>query len=62
VTNRAARLSSAAAAGEILVSQRMHGMIEDAVTSEPAGDLELKGFSHPVPAFRVTGLLAPDTT
>jgi class 3 adenylate cyclase len=34
----------------------MHGMVEDAVTSEPAGDLELKGFSHPVPAFRVTGL------
>jgi class 3 adenylate cyclase len=28
------------------------------VTSEPAGDLELKGFSHPVPAFRVTGLRA----
>jgi GAF domain-containing protein len=59
VTNLAARLSSAAAAGEILVSQRMHGMIEDAVTSEPAGDLELKGFSHPVPAFRVTGLRDP---
>jgi class 3 adenylate cyclase len=58
VTNLAARLSSAAAAGEILVSQRMHGMVEDVVTSEPAGDLELKGFSHPVPAFRVTGLRA----
>lgn len=61
VTNLAARLSSAAAAGEILVSQRMHGMIEDAVTSEPAGDLELKGFSHPVPAFRITGLREPGT-
>lgn len=58
VTNLAARLSSAAAAGETLVSQRMLGMIEDDVTSEPAGDLELKGFSHPVPAFRVTGLRA----
>jgi class 3 adenylate cyclase len=56
VTNLAARLSSAAAAGETLVSQRMLAMIEDAVTSEPAGDLELKGFSHPVPAFRITGL------
>jgi class 3 adenylate cyclase len=56
VTNLAARLSSAAAAGEILVSQRMLGMIEDGVRSEPAGDLELKGFSHPVPAYRVTGL------
>jgi class 3 adenylate cyclase len=62
VTNLAARLSSAAAAGEILVSQRMHGMIEEAVTSEPAGDLELKGFSHPVPAFRVTGLRAVEGT
>jgi class 3 adenylate cyclase len=56
VTNLAARLSSAAAAGEILVSQRLHGMVEDAVTSEPAGDLELKGFSHAVPAYRVIGL------
>jgi class 3 adenylate cyclase len=56
VTNLAARLSSAAAAGEILVSQRMIGMVEDEVVSEPAGDLELKGFSHPVPAFRITGL------
>jgi class 3 adenylate cyclase/putative methionine-R-sulfoxide reductase with GAF domain len=56
VTNLAARLSSAAAAGETLVSQRMLSMIEDAVTSEAAGDLGLKGFSHPVPAFRVTGL------
>jgi class 3 adenylate cyclase len=56
VTNMAARLSSAAAAGEILVSQRMHGVIEESVTTEPAGDLSLKGFSHPVPAFRVTGI------
>ncbi|HEY7452388.1 MAG TPA: GAF domain-containing protein [Candidatus Limnocylindria bacterium] len=62
VTNLAARLSSAAAASEILVSQRMHGMIEDAVISEPAGDLQLKGFSHPVPAYRVTGLREPATS
>ncbi len=58
VTNMAARLSSAAAAGEILISQRMQAVVEDAVTSEPAGDLTLKGFSHPVPAYRVTGLVA----
>lgn len=56
VTNLAARLSSAAAAGEILISQRMQGMVEDRVGTEPAGDLTLKGFSHPVPAFRVTGI------
>jgi len=31
-------------------------MVEDRVGTEPAGDLTLKGFSHPVPAFRVTGM------
>jgi len=56
VTNLAARLSSAAAAGEILISQRLQAMVEDRVGTEPAGDLTLKGFSHPVPAFRVTGM------
>lgn len=56
VTNMAARLSSAAGAGEILISQRMRAVVEDSVETEPAGDLTLKGFSHPVPAFRVTGI------
>jgi class 3 adenylate cyclase len=56
VTNLAARLSSAAAAGETLVSQRMFSMVEDLVTGEPVEGLNLKGFSHAVTAYRVTGL------
>jgi GAF domain-containing protein len=56
VTNLAARLSSAAAAGETLISQRLLSMVEDRVFGEPVEDLALKGFSHPVSAYRVTGL------
>ena len=56
VTNLAARLSSAAAAGETLLSQRAYSMVEDQVSAEEVPDLALKGFSHAVTAFRVTGL------
>ena len=50
------RLSAVAKAGDILISSRVHAAIEDSVEAESAGDLELKGFHQPVPAFRVTGL------
>jgi class 3 adenylate cyclase len=56
VTNLAARLSSAAAAGEILISQRAEAVVEELVAVEPVEGLELKGFSHSVTAYRVTGL------
>jgi len=56
VVTLASRLSTAAAAGEILVSQRLHAMVEDAVTAEPVDDLSLKGFTHAITAYRVTGL------
>ncbi len=56
VTNLAARLSSAAAAGEILISQRLQVAVEGSVTSEPLEGLSLKGFTHAVTAYRVTGL------
>jgi adenylate cyclase len=52
----AARLSDAAAAGEILVAQRTHAALEDRVEAEPLEDLSLKGFSRPVRALRATGL------
>jgi class 3 adenylate cyclase len=61
VANLAARLSSAAAAGEILISQRMQVRVEESVSTEDAGELTLKGFSHPVPAYRVTGLRAAES-
>jgi len=48
------RLCSAAKTGEILVSSRVHAAIEDAVEARSVGDIELKGFHQPVPAFAVT--------
>jgi len=56
VVTLASRLSTAAAAGEILISQRLHAMVEDAIAAEPVDDLSLKGFTHAVTAYRVTGL------
>jgi adenylate cyclase len=56
VTNLAARLCSEAEAGQILISQRVHTMIEDAVEAEPLGDLTLKGLSRPVGVFNVLRL------
>jgi class 3 adenylate cyclase/CheY-like chemotaxis protein len=53
VTNLAARLCGEARGGEILVSQRVWGLIEGGVAAEPAGELTLKGFARPVPAFRL---------
>ncbi|MDQ2951809.1 MAG: response regulator [Chloroflexota bacterium] len=54
VTILASRLSGRAAAGQILVSQRLNAAIEDRIEAEPVGELELKGMSRPVPAFSVT--------
>ncbi|HJT64182.1 MAG TPA: GAF domain-containing protein [Candidatus Limnocylindria bacterium] len=56
VTNLAARLSSAAGAGETLLSQRAYAALEDQVAAEPTEQLSLKGFSHAVTAYRVTSL------
>ena len=58
VVIQASRLSAAAKSGEILASSRVHAAVEDAVESTSAGELELKGFHQPVPAFRVTALRA----
>jgi class 3 adenylate cyclase/putative methionine-R-sulfoxide reductase with GAF domain len=57
VTTLASRLSTAAAAGEILISQRLHAAVEDAVRTEPVEGLELKGFSHAGTVHRVTGIV-----
>jgi class 3 adenylate cyclase/putative methionine-R-sulfoxide reductase with GAF domain len=52
----ASRLSGAAAAGQILVSQRVFASIEDAVEAEAVPDLELKGFSHAMTAYAVASV------
>ena len=51
----ASRLSSEAAAGEILVSQRTYSAVEGEIAAEDAGERQLKGFSRPLPVFRVGG-------
>jgi class 3 adenylate cyclase/putative methionine-R-sulfoxide reductase with GAF domain len=52
----ASRLSSAATAGQILVSQRVHAVVEEAVDAEPVTGLELKGFSHAQTAYAVASV------
>lgn len=55
VTNLASRLCGEAAGGEILLSQRVQDALRDESDEwsiEFAGDLQLKGFQRPVPAWR----------
>jgi class 3 adenylate cyclase len=52
----ASRLSDAASAGEILLSQRVHAAVDDRVATEPVKDLQLKGISRPVVAVRAVGV------
>jgi adenylate cyclase len=59
VTNLAARLADEAVAGQVLITQRLHAEIEDEVEVELAGELTLKGFSRPVPAFNVIAVREP---
>jgi adenylate cyclase len=56
VTNLAARLCGEAQPGQILVSRRLAGTLEDLVEATPVGELSLKGFSRPVSAYNITGL------
>jgi adenylate cyclase len=56
VTNLAARLCGEAQPGQILVSRRLYGTLEELVDATPVGELSLKGFSRPVSAYNVTAL------
>jgi class 3 adenylate cyclase len=56
VTNLASRLCGEAKPGQILISQRVLGKVDDQVQAEPVGELHLKGFLKPVPAFSLVGL------
>ena len=55
VTNLAARLCAEAKPGQILVSKRVLAMTEDLLKVESAGELSLKGFHRPIPAYNVLG-------
>ena len=55
VTNLASRLSDSAAAGQILIGQRVFAAVDEAVETVAVGDLELKGFARPVAAYEFAG-------
>jgi signal transduction histidine kinase/class 3 adenylate cyclase/CheY-like chemotaxis protein len=59
VTNLAARLCGEARPGQILAAQRVLVTVEDLVDVETVGELTLKGFHRPVPAYNVLRLKAP---
>ena len=52
----ASRLSSAAAADQILLNPRAHAAVEELVETEPVGALQLKGFVRAVEAVNVRAL------
>ncbi len=56
VANLASRLCDEAKPGQILISQRVLGTVEELVEVEPVVELSLKGFLKPVPAFSVVSL------
>jgi len=56
VANLASRLCSDARPSQILVSRKVLAAVEDMVEAEPVGELSLKGFHRPVPAFNVLRL------
>ncbi|HEY7600567.1 MAG TPA: adenylate/guanylate cyclase domain-containing protein, partial [Candidatus Limnocylindrales bacterium] len=53
VANMASRLCDEAGDGEILISQRALAAAGDMVEAESLGDLPLKGFTRPVPTYRI---------
>ena len=56
VTNLASRLCGEAKQGEVLVPQRLFGIVEELVEAEPVGELSLKGFHRPIAAFNILRL------
>jgi adenylate cyclase len=53
VPNLAARLCGQAQAGQILIDAATCTSVADVVEVAPVGNLQLRGFTQPVPAFRV---------
>jgi class 3 adenylate cyclase len=58
VTNLAARLCGEAKPGQILISKRVLATTDELLKIEAAGELSLKGFHRPIPAYNVLGLKA----
>ena len=58
----ASRLSSAAKADQILISQRVMAIVEDHVEADVVPDLELKGFSSATTAYAVRTCMGPSVS
>jgi class 3 adenylate cyclase len=56
VTNLASRLCDEAKDGQILIERRVYAAVEGLVTAEFIGELPLKGFLRPTPAYNVVQL------
>jgi class 3 adenylate cyclase len=54
--NLAARLCGEAKDKQILIAQRVFAKVEDKVEVEPVGELTLKGFHRPTPAYNLLRL------
>jgi adenylate cyclase len=61
VPNLASRLCDEARPGQILVSQKVLVSVESEVAASHIGELRLKGFHRPVPAFEIHGWLGDRT-
>ena len=57
VANLAARLCSHALDGQILISERVYNRVEQKISVEVLGELELKGFHRPVAVYDVRAIL-----
>jgi len=58
----ASRLSGEAGPGEILMAQRTYAAGDGAIDAEPAGERTLKGYSRPLPTYRVPAPAQPADT
>ena len=57
VTNLASRLCSEAKGGQVLISQRVHTMLDGAAQTQHIGDIEFKGIAKAVPTYVVERLI-----
>jgi class 3 adenylate cyclase/CheY-like chemotaxis protein len=56
VVNLASRLCDEARDGQVLVNQRVYAAVEGLADVEPLAEMELKGFTRPVPVYSLVGM------
>ena len=61
VVNLAQRLCNKASPGEVLIDRKVRAALDDAMRVDTLTPLNLKGYSHPVQAFRLWPPAAVDT-